>query len=77
MLCNITYVNFKLAGKKVWLFPNVTKAIVHLLPISKPVAHIDLQFTISLGVPHAEMSRVILGEPNVATVTVQHKATIK
>ena len=39
----------------------------------KPVRQMDLQFTVRLVVPAVALSQgVVLGEPNIATVTVPH-----
>ena len=59
--------------KIAWFFANVditkTRVLIYLYP--EEVGDMDLQFTVRLSIPAAAMSQgVVLGEPNVATVTV-------
>ena len=59
--------------RKAWFFTNSnnseTQVSINLAP--EEVGDMDLQFTVRLSIPAAAMSqRVVLGEPNVATVTV-------
>ena len=59
--------------RKAWFFTNInlSKTLVLITLFPEQVGNMDLQFTIRLVVPAAVMSQgVVLGEPNVATVTV-------
>ena len=52
---------------------NHTTAQVSIRLFVKPVRQMDLQFTVGLVVPAVALSQgMVLGEPNVVTVTVPH-----
>lgn len=59
--------------RKAWFYTNINlrKTLVPIKLLPEQVGNMDLQFTVRLVVPSAAKSQgVVLGEPNVATVTV-------
>ena len=71
LIGNYTFFNHNF--RKAWFFANINNREIQV-PINlapEKIGDMDLQFTVRLSIPAAAMSQgVVLGEPNVATVTV-------